>query len=142
MKPTKDRTSITPELEARVKRLKKKARKYITKSKTIQFRLDEVSYEKLFAMARQERKPAGTLIREWVFSIINQANPPDRKPQVVFELPEPNHADQTRHLAELTPAYLSSTDSKRMDQALASKLQCLQDQIDELKALLKPHEQS
>src|SRR5580658_8976150 len=72
MTKNKDRTQITPQLEKRIEKLKKKARDYIAKTEIIQFRLDENTYCELFSLAEHQRKPIGTLVREWITDKVKQ----------------------------------------------------------------------
>lgn len=62
----KQRTQITPELKARVKGLKQKARKILAKTCIVQFRLDEEIFQALARVCEQERKPIGAVVRAWV----------------------------------------------------------------------------
>lgn len=69
---SKNRTAMTPELQQRISRVKKKARDYLTKTEIVQFRLDAETYAALFSLAEKHRKPAGTLVREWVSDRISR----------------------------------------------------------------------
>ncbi len=71
MKP-RNRTAMTPELQQRILKVKKKARDYLTKTEIFQFRLDAETYAALFSLAERHRKPAGSLVREWVSERINR----------------------------------------------------------------------
>ncbi len=68
----RDLTEMTPALKKRVKQLKKKARDYIAKTEIVQFRLDEQTYQDLFSIAENERRPVGTIVREWVTERVQQ----------------------------------------------------------------------
>jgi hypothetical protein len=72
MKKTKNRTQLIPKLRARTGNLKEKATRYVAKSEILQFRLDEETYEGLYGIAQRERKPVGTLVREWVTGMVKE----------------------------------------------------------------------
>jgi hypothetical protein len=78
----KARTKITPKLESQVDRVRAKARNYIARSEVLQFRLDEKTYQGLFDIAEREGKAVGTLVREWVTSLVKQRRDLDTQPAV------------------------------------------------------------
>ena len=70
----KERTRLTPDLVDKVAKLKRKARRYLIKTEIVQFRLDEESYRTLLSTAQKQHKPVGTLVREWVTTMLKQEN--------------------------------------------------------------------
>jgi hypothetical protein len=58
---------LTPdERAARMKKIRAQAQESVAKREQFNFRLDTDTINRLYALAAQQRKPVGALVREWV----------------------------------------------------------------------------
>jgi len=54
------------ELKARRKRMQQEALKSVAKTSQLNIRIDEDCIMRLYALAAQEERPVGTMVREWI----------------------------------------------------------------------------
>ena len=68
----KSKEQRTPGLRTRAGSAQGRIRQYTVKSEILQFRLDEDTYKELHGIAKHERKPIGTLVREWITGMVKE----------------------------------------------------------------------
>ena len=133
----KKRTEMTPELIDRIGKVKQKARDWLVKNEIVQFRLDQESYRNLFLIAERERKPIGTLVREWISERIKQDPPINgkgkkvRKTSVSFS--ELGTTALAKQLNDLDRPIVFFNTPNPPEMATTEQIIALQKQIDELK---------
>jgi hypothetical protein len=54
------------EVERRGRRLQQKALKSVAKTEQLNLRMDEANIYRLYTLAKNKRKPVGTMVREWI----------------------------------------------------------------------------
>lgn len=136
MTKAKDRTQITPQLQNRVNKLKRKARDYIVKTEILQFRLDEDTYRDLFSLAEAYRKPVGTLVREWITNKVQQERAKQRADSseiTTLRLSHINAFELAKELKALGQSVIFLSAESEVDKATTAQVAVLKQQIEELK---------
>ena len=76
-------TSAKIDKERAIANLGAEAHRRVIKSEVMRFRLEEEAFDRLLKYAAKIKKPAGTLVREWVLERLDQAeNKSKKSPQI------------------------------------------------------------
>jgi len=54
------------EIDKRGRRLQQEALKSVAKTEQLNLRMDEANIYRLYTLAKNKRKPVGTMVREWI----------------------------------------------------------------------------
>jgi hypothetical protein len=139
MTKAKDRTKVTPELQERVRKLRRKARNFIAKTEVVQFRLDEDTYRDLFSLSKLQRRAIGTLVREWITAKVKQeteANKSSSSRETMLNTRGIKATELAQELKSLGQPVVFLLTESDVDQATAAQVVFLQKQIDELRQRL------
>lgn len=64
------------EVERRGRRLQQEALKSVAKTEQLNLRMDEANIYRLYALAKDKRKPVGTMVREWIIERLDMEERP------------------------------------------------------------------